>query len=80
MPPIDLEARPNPSYSITFAGFLAVRLMSFEYNGKKYAYHGRKLENAVKRLTAQGGPQKATTAELVEWGKATSDWRELEGR
>lgn len=67
------------SFSLTFAGFLAVRLMEFDYAGKRYSYHGRKLENAVKRLTVAGGPIKASTAELVTWGKAAYDW-EKSGR
>ena len=63
-------------FQLTFKGFLSVRLMEFDYNGKHYYYHGRKLENAVSRLTVPGGPVKATTAELVEWGKAVHDWKE----
>jgi hypothetical protein len=70
------------SYTLTFAGFLSVRLMQFEYAGKKYSYHGRKLENAVRRLTAEGGPKTRKsapaveqTAELVIWGQATHDWK-----
>ena len=68
------------SYRLTFAGMLAVMLMEFDYNGTHYSYHGRKLENAVKRLTAKGGPQKATTAELVVWGEACAQWKEVTGR
>ena len=64
------------TYKISFLGFLAVRLMEFDYNGKHYSYHGKKLENAVKRLTVDGGPIKATTPELVIWGQAVNDWRE----
>jgi hypothetical protein len=67
------------TYHLTFKGFLSVRLMDFDYNGKHFSYHGRKLENAVNRLIAPGGPRKATTAELVEWGKAVHDWRKLAG-
>jgi hypothetical protein len=66
-------------YRITFAGVLAVRLMEFDYGGKHYSYHGRKLKNAVKRLTRQGGPIKANTAELVEWGEACYEWKESNG-
>jgi hypothetical protein len=61
--------------SITFKGFLAVRLMEFDYAGKHYSYHGKKLENAVARLTADGGPVGATAGELVIYGQATHDWR-----
>lgn len=66
----------EPRYRLTFAGFLAVRLIRFEYAGREYRYHGRRLQNAVKRLTAPGGPQKATTAELIVWGQACHDWKE----
>jgi hypothetical protein len=68
------------SYRITFAGTLAVMLMEFDYNGKHYSYHGKKLENAVNRLTALGGPKKATTAELVIWGEACDLWKRTTGR
>ena len=70
----------NETYHLTFAGTLSVMLMEFDYNGKHYSYHGRKLENAVKRLTAKGGPKKATTAELVIWGEACHLWKHTNGR
>lgn len=63
----------GPSYQLTFAGFLVVRLMEFDYNGKHYSYHGRKLENAVKRLTYTE-MRGATAAELTVWGQAKHDW------
>ena len=66
-----------PSYRLTFAGFLAVHLMEFDYNGKHYSYHGKKLDNAVKRLTAHNF-KGATTAELVIHGQAIHDWKEME--
>jgi hypothetical protein len=71
------------SYTLTFAGLLAVKLMEFDYAGTHYSYHDRKLENAVKRLTAPGGPVplksggKAATAELVVWGEAVNEWKSL---
>lgn len=64
------------TYQLTFNGFLAVYLMEFDYCGKHYSYHGRKLENAVRRLTAKGGPVKASTPELVQWGQASHDWKQ----
>jgi hypothetical protein len=70
----------SQSYELTFAGFLAVRLMEFDYMGKHFSYHGKKLENAVKRLTIPGGPVKATKEELVVLGQANHDWAEwIEG-
>ncbi len=65
----------QPSFALTFKGFLAVHLMEFDYGGKHYSYHGRKLENVVNRLTKPGGPARATTAELVIWGQACYDWK-----
>jgi hypothetical protein len=70
----------NLTFSITFAGVLAVELMEFDYMGKHFSYHGRKLENAVKRLTALGGPKKATVEELVIWGRACHEWKEKTGK
>jgi hypothetical protein len=70
----------DETYRITFAGTLAVMLMEFDYAGKHYSYHGRRLENAVKRLTAKGGPKGATTAELVIWGEANDQWKRATGR
>lgn len=70
----------SQEFQITFKGVLMVHLMEFDYNGKHYSYHGRKLENAVNRLTAPGGPQKATTAELVIWGQASAEWKEMTGK
>lgn len=72
-------------FTITFKGVLAVHLMEFDYNGKHYSYHGRKLENAVARLTAPGGPQPRgtsaqRTAELVVWGNACHDWKRVTGK
>lgn len=60
-------------------------IMEFDYNGKHYSYHGRKLENAVARLTAPGGPQPRgtsaqRTAELVVWGNACHDWKRVTGK
>jgi len=72
------------TFSITFAGVLAVHLMEFDYAGRHYSYHGRKLENTIKRLTAPGGPiprksgGHAATAELVIWGQASNDWKALQ--
>lgn len=68
------------TYRLTFEGFLAVRLMEFDYGGRHYSYHGRKLEATVKRLTTPSGPRpgrdkKASTAELVVWGQAVHDWK-----
>lgn len=74
----------SEQFSITFAGVLAVHLMEFDYAGVHYSYHGRKLENTVKRLTAPGGPiprrgdRKASTAELVIWGRASNDWKAMQ--
>lgn len=68
------------AFRLTFAGFLAVRLMEFDYAGKHYSYHGRKLENAVRRLTVKGGPFNATVEELVIWGEACHDWKKSEGK
>jgi len=65
------------SFVLTFKGFLAVRLMEFDYAGRHHSYHGRKLENAVNRLTDSAGPVKASTAELVVWGRAGHDWKEM---
>jgi hypothetical protein len=69
------------AYTLNFNGFLAVRLMEFDYNGKHYSYHGRKLENAVQRLTASGGPfpkkGREGVAELVLWGQAVHDWKQF---
>ena len=65
------------SFVLTFKGFLAVRLMEFDYAGRHHSYHGRKLENAVNRLTQPGGPVKATAAELTVWGQAAHDWEEM---
>jgi hypothetical protein len=28
-------------YKLTFKGFLAVRLMEFDYNGRHFSYHGK---------------------------------------
>lgn len=76
----------GPPYRLTFAGFLAVRLMEFDYTRKHYSYHGRKLENAVERLMRfhQGKiplPKEIpSTAELVIWGQAAHDWKEMEVR
>jgi len=64
------------SYEITFKGFLAVHLMEFDYGGEHYSYHGKKLEEAVNRLTAQGGPRDASAAELVIWGQASRAWED----
>lgn len=68
-------------YQLTFKGVLAVLLMEFDYNGRHYSYHGRKLENAVKRLTAPGGPFPKKghegVAEMVIWGQASHDWKQL---
>ena len=64
------------SFTLTFKGFLAVRLMEFDYAGKHYSYHGKKLENAVGRLGSLELPTNATTAELVIWGQASHDWKE----
>jgi len=61
-------------YKITFKGFLAVKLMEFDYTSKHYSYHGKKLEDAVERLTAEGGPRNASTAELVVLGEALHQW------
>ena len=69
------------NFRITFAGVLAVHLMEFDYNGTHYSYHGKKLANAIKRLTAKNGPipgrGNAGTAELVVWGQASHDWKEM---
>lgn len=54
-----------------------VRIMEFDYAGKHYSYHGKKLENALNRLTVEGGPRKASTAELVVWGQASYDWKTM---
>jgi hypothetical protein len=72
-------SKPDPqTFRLTFRGFLAVRLMEFDYNGKHFSYHGKKLENAVDRLTAK--PMvKPATAELVVWGQAAHDWKEFTG-
>lgn len=67
----------GPSYRLTFTGFLSVRLMEFDYNGKHYSYHGKKLENAVKRLTEHNF-KNATTSELVIHGQAVYDWKQME--
>jgi hypothetical protein len=70
-------------YALTFKGLLAVKLMEFDYAGTHFSYHGRKLENAVQRLAATGGPiprkegGKAATAELVIWGQAANEWKEM---
>lgn len=65
------------SLALTFKGFLAVRLMEFDYAGKHYSYHGKKLENAVERLPFDGVFSKTpSTAELVVWGQAVHDWKE----
>ena len=61
------------SFELTFRGFLAVRLMEFDYGGKHYSYHGKKLENALRRLIDRDC-YKATTAELVVHGQAVHDW------
>jgi hypothetical protein len=69
----------KPTFALTFKGFLAVRLMEFDYCGKHFSYHGRKLENAINRLAAKGGPfpkkGREGTAEMVVWGQASHDWR-----
>lgn len=65
------------NYTMKFAGVLMVHLMEFDYDGKHYSYHGRKLENAVARLTHKEGPQKATKAELFILGRACNDWNQI---
>lgn len=68
-------------FKLTFKGFLAVRLMEFDYNGRHYSYHGRKLDNAIERLTIKGGPHPKKghegTAEMVIWGQAVHDWKQF---
>jgi len=67
------------SFSLAFKGSLAVRLMEFDYAGKHYSYHGKKLENTVERLPFDGQFRKTpSTAELVVWGQAVHDWKESE--
>lgn len=73
----------SESFTLTFAGFLAVRLMEFDYAGRHYSYHGRKLENAVNRLKDPRGPFPKRghegVAELVVWGQAAHDWKQTHG-
>ena|SRR5690242_12923249 len=77
MRPTNFSKPSKQTYKLNFHGFLAVRLMEFDYQGKHYSYHGRKLENAIKRLCAESGPKKASTPELVVWGQAAHDWKIL---
>lgn len=75
---IKFSSESRHSYKLTFKGFLAVRLMEFDYNGKHYSYHGRKLRHAVERLTADNGkPIGGSAAELTIWGQASHDWKEM---
>lgn len=72
----------SKSFSLTFRGFLMVRLMEFDYAGKHYSYHGRKLENALNRLPFDGQFHKhskrtPTVEELVVWGQAVYDWKRI---
>jgi hypothetical protein len=64
------------TYKLTFAGLLAVYLMEFDFEGKHYSYHGRKLENAVMRLIPTL-PRKASPAELAVLAAARRDWKKL---
>ena len=85
------ERRPplaivSQEFEITFKCMLAMYLMEFDYDGKHYSYHRRKLENALDRLLAPGGPNpvkvpgKQFTAELVQWGIASNKWKALTGK
>lgn len=76
---IPFSTPDTTEYALTFAGFLAVRLMEFDYAGTHYSYHGKKLVNAVRRLTDARGPQRASTPELVVWGQALDDWKQYGG-
>lgn len=62
------------TYTLTFNGFLAVRLMEFDFDGRHFSYHGRKLENAVARLADARGPIRATAAELSVLNQAKQEW------
>ena len=65
------------TYRLTFEGFLAVRLMEFDYGGKHYSYHGKKLERAVDRLMDTSSKSSPSAAELTIWGQAVHDWKAL---
>jgi hypothetical protein len=67
------EGYNSQKFQLTFAGFLAVRLMEFDYRGVHYSYHGHKLRKAVRRLIATP-PVKPTAAELFIRSEAAKEW------